>query len=55
VAKWFNYPTEDSLVAGAQVLGLADAIQVESDFSGLFKPVKVGHRICGNRLAIHPM
>jgi NADPH2 dehydrogenase len=55
VPKWFNYPTAESLAAGAKELGLADDIQVDNDLSGLLKPVKVGDRTCGNRLAIHPM
>lgn len=53
--KWFTFPTTQDLLAGARDLGLQDDILVDSDFSGLLKPVKVGNRTVGNRLAIHPM
>lgn len=53
--KWFAYPNTEDLLAAARELGVQDVIEVESDFSRLLTPLKVGGRIVGNRLAIHPM
>ena len=53
--KWFTYKTTGELLAAARELNVADVVEVEPDFSGLLKPVKVGGRTVGNRLAIHPM
>lgn len=53
--KWFTYSTTDELLAGARELGVAEDILVDNDASGLLKPVQVGGRTVGNRLAIHPM
>jgi 2,4-dienoyl-CoA reductase-like NADH-dependent reductase (Old Yellow Enzyme family) len=53
--KAFTYKTTEQLIAGAKELGLDDVIEVEPDLSGLFKPIQIGGRTVGNRMAIHPM
>ena len=53
--KWFTFPTTDELLAGARELKVQDDILVDTDFSRLPQPTKVGGRTVGNRLAIHPM
>ena len=53
--KWFTYKTTAELLTAARELGLQNEILVDDDLSRLLKPVKVGNRTAGNRLAIHPM
>jgi len=55
VPKWFTFPTTDDLLAGARAMGVADVVEVETDLTPLLQPIKIGNRVAGNRLAIHPM
>jgi 2,4-dienoyl-CoA reductase-like NADH-dependent reductase (Old Yellow Enzyme family) len=55
MAKYFTYPTQEALLAGAKEMGFEDIIEVDNDFSSLLQPVVVGGRKVGNRLGIHPM
>ncbi|MCW8130282.1 MAG: NADH:flavin oxidoreductase [Planctomycetota bacterium] len=55
MSNWFQYPTTESLIAGAKELGVDDVVATDSDVAPLFEPVQIGGRTVGNRLAIHPM
>lgn len=55
VPKWFTYQTCEDLIAAARNLNVADVVQTDSDLSVLFKPIVIGGKRVGNRLAIHPM
>lgn len=53
--KWFDFKTREDLLAAARKLGVADAIQADSDLSCLMQPITIGGRAVGNRVAIQPM
>ncbi|QDT38833.1 oxidoreductase [Stratiformator vulcanicus] len=53
MARYFKFKSLSDLSAAAEELG--DAIELTEDFSPLFKPVEIGARTAGNRLAIQPM
>src|SRR5262249_60223210 len=53
VSRYFKYKTRQALLADAQ--GLRLEIRLDEDLSPLRRPVTVGGRSVGNRLAIQPM
>jgi 2,4-dienoyl-CoA reductase-like NADH-dependent reductase (Old Yellow Enzyme family) len=53
VSRFFKYKTSDRLLADAQTLGLD--LRLSADLSPLFRPLAIGTRSVGNRLAIQPM
>jgi 2,4-dienoyl-CoA reductase-like NADH-dependent reductase (Old Yellow Enzyme family) len=53
VSRYFKYKTGSSLLAEARDLGLD--LRLSDDLSCLFRPIAVGGRTIGNRLAIQPM
>jgi 2,4-dienoyl-CoA reductase-like NADH-dependent reductase (Old Yellow Enzyme family) len=53
VSRYFKYKTSDKLLADARALELD--IHVSEDLAPLFRPIAVGGRPVGNRLAIQPM
>lgn len=53
LARFFKYKTPEALSEDARNRGLE--IRIQNDFEPLTRPVQVGNRIVGNRLAIQPM
>jgi NADPH2 dehydrogenase len=53
VSRYFKYKTSPALVDDARKLGLE--LRLSEDLSPLLRPIKVGGRTVGNRLAIQPM
>ncbi len=53
MSRYFKYKSSRDLLADAQALGLPIALR--DDLSPLFRPIDVGGRRVGNRLAIQPM
>jgi 2,4-dienoyl-CoA reductase-like NADH-dependent reductase (Old Yellow Enzyme family) len=53
VSQYFKYKSSRELLADARALGLD--VSLSEDLSPLFRPVEVGGRWVGNRLAIQPM
>ena len=53
MSRFFKFKNSHDLATEAQRLGLN--IQLSDDWSALSRPIKVGARQIGNRLAIHPM
>jgi NADPH2 dehydrogenase len=53
MARFFKFKTPEALVAEAVRLG--DSIKLSNQFEALFRPIKIGLKTCGNRLAIQPM
>ncbi len=53
MSRYFKYKTSDALLADAR--SLAVDIRLSPDLAALFRPITVGGRKVGNRLAIQPM
>jgi 2,4-dienoyl-CoA reductase-like NADH-dependent reductase (Old Yellow Enzyme family) len=53
MSRYFKYKSSQGLLADAQALGLG--ITLSEDLSPLFRPIEIGGRRVGNRLAIQPM
>jgi len=53
MARYFKFKTPESLAAEAARLGAA--LSLSEQFEALFQPVRIGAKLCGNRLAIQPM
>ncbi len=53
MSRYFKYKTSQALLADAHKLGLD--LRLSDDLSSLFRPIDVGGRRVGNRLAIQPM
>ena len=53
VSRYFKYKSSQSLLAQAHELGLD--VTLAGDLAPLFRPIVVGGRFVGNRLAIQPM
>ncbi len=53
MSRYFKYKSSESLLADAHALGLDLALS--DDLSPLLRPIEVGGRRVGNRLAIQPM
>ncbi len=53
MSRFFKYKTRAELIDEAAALGLS--IAVDPDLAPLFRPIQVGNRRVGNRLAIQPM
>jgi NADPH2 dehydrogenase len=53
VSRYFKYKTSSSLLADAAKIGLD--LRLSEDLSPLFRPIALGGRSVGNRLAIQPM
>jgi len=53
VSRYFKYKTSDALLEDAGALALD--LELSEDLSPLFRPVTIGGRRVGNRLAIQPM
>ncbi len=53
MSRYFKYKTSDKLLADARAMALD--VQVSEDLSPLFRPIAIGARQVGNRLAIQPM
>jgi 2,4-dienoyl-CoA reductase-like NADH-dependent reductase (Old Yellow Enzyme family) len=53
MSRHFKYKTRQDLLADAAGLGLD--IELSDDLSPLFRPIEIGGRRVGNRLAIQPM
>ena len=53
MSRYFKYKSSHSLAADALNLGLD--LVLSEDLSSLFRPITVGGRMVGNRLAIQPM
>jgi len=53
VSRFFKYKTSESLLADARALALD--LELSADLSPLFRPVTIGGRPVGSRLAIQPM
>src|SRR5262245_52507117 len=53
MSRYFKYKSSQGLLADAQALGLD--ITLSEDLSPLFRPIEIGGRRVGNRLAIQPM
>lgn len=51
--KYFTYKNIDALREEIATLGLS--IRLETEIKALREPVRIGHRIAGNALGIHPM
>jgi 2,4-dienoyl-CoA reductase-like NADH-dependent reductase (Old Yellow Enzyme family) len=53
VSRYFKYKSSDALREDAAARGLD--VRLAEDLSPLFRPVTIGGRVVGNRLAIQPM
>ena len=53
MSRYFKYKTSEALLADARALGLD--LDLSADLSPLLRPIDVGGRRVGNRLAIQPM
>jgi 2,4-dienoyl-CoA reductase-like NADH-dependent reductase (Old Yellow Enzyme family) len=53
VSRYFKYKTSQALLADARGLGLD--FHLSADLAPLFRPIDLGGRTVGNRLAIQPM
>ena len=53
MARFFKYRSLQALQEAATSQGVA--LSGTDQFSPLFEPITIGHRVAGNRLAIHPM
>ncbi|MFI5461280.1 MAG: NADH:flavin oxidoreductase [Isosphaerales bacterium] len=53
MSRYFKYKTSDALLGDARAMDLD--IRLSADLSPLFRPVTIGKRRVGNRLAIQPM
>ena len=53
MSRYFKYKSSQALLADAHRLGLD--FHLSDDLSPLFRPITVGGRRVGNRLAIQPM
>ena len=53
MSRYFKYKSSEGLLADARALGLD--IDLSEDLSPLFRPIEIGGRRVGNRLAIQPM
>ncbi len=53
MSRYFKYKSSHSLLADARELGLD--FHLTDDLSPLLRPISVGGRVVGNRLAIQPM
>ena len=53
VSRYFKYKSSQDLLADARALGLD--VDLSEDLSPLFRPIEIGGRRVGNRLAIQPM
>ena len=53
MSRYFKYKSSEGLLADARALGLD--IALSEDLSPLFRPIEIGGRRVGNRLAIQPM
>jgi NADPH2 dehydrogenase len=53
MARYFRYKTAEALAADAANLG--HALPLSDRYEALFRPMSIGGRRCGNRLAIQPM
>jgi NADPH2 dehydrogenase len=53
VSRYFKYKTSPALIDDARKLGLE--LRLSEDLSSLLRPIKIGSRTVGNRLAIQPM
>lgn len=55
MSRYFRYKSGQDLLAEARALGLDEDFRLSEDLSPLFRPIEVGGRRVGNRLAIQPM
>jgi NADPH2 dehydrogenase len=53
MARFFKFKTPEALAAEAVRLGAS--IKLSDQFEALFRPITIGSKTCGNRLAIQPM
>ncbi|WP_435022077.1 NADH:flavin oxidoreductase [Tundrisphaera sp. TA3] len=53
MARFFKYKTADALARDAEARGLD--IRLDPDLGPLLRPITIGPRTAGNRMAIHPM
>ena len=53
MARFFKFKTPEALVAEAIRLGAS--IKLSDQLGALFRPITIGSKTCGNRLAIQPM
>jgi NADPH2 dehydrogenase len=53
MARYFKFKTPEALAAEAARLGAT--LKLSSQFEPLFRPITIGLKACGNRLAIQPM
>src|SRR5580698_559759 len=53
MARYFKFKTPEALAAEAARLG--GTLKLSHQFEPLFRPITIGSKACGNRLAIQPM
>ncbi|CUU07921.1 2,4-dienoyl-CoA reductase [Candidatus Thermokryptus mobilis] len=53
--RFFRFRTIDELKSEVKHLGLDEIIKFDENLSEVFKPIKVGRLVIGNRFAVHPM
>ena len=54
MSRYFKYKTAEALVDAARALGLT-GVRLQDDLTPLARPIEVGGRTVGNRLAVQPM